>query len=462
MKKRMLACVMFFLLLAGCQSMPMDLSVPSKEGMTIDDDYSSLPGDQKGDVSITTAEEMQLPNALTDLPHLINPLPSFQPLFLDSSTLIDKMTVIDRETGDRRIICNVSGCRHSREDNAICFAATHIPTDGNIRALYKDKYVFDCRLRQSGGGVLGVVKLDGSGYREIYRWPSEVSTSNFSGEVLINGHLYFCMVEEKQGEPIVEEVEDEIHTYMNIESAELCLYDLDFESEKVECLYRKHFDGDHDPYAYTVQYSDKRVLFGYRYKNKTLQDIGMSMTEYMEQSRLSLENVLEIEKRFDVRYDTVIYDIEKRTAQVVEDALEQRCLRAGFAGKAFYEVVTYDVSSITEVRVMDLQTKEINRAETPWKIEYGSADFLIMRPDPPQGNDIWYMLTSDGVVRKGNFSSKGFYPLIQQEVPELLYVAWVPIGRDSTSEEWEFEYIPRETFKALFSEIVDPIPGMSE
>ncbi|MBR5348524.1 MAG: hypothetical protein IK125_04740 [Lachnospiraceae bacterium] len=462
MKKRMLACVMFFLLLVGCQNMPMDKSVPSKEGMTIDDDHSTLPGDQTVDDSITGAEEIQLPNALTGLPYLINPLSSYQPLLLDAATLIDKMTVIDRETGDRKIICNVPGCRHSREDNAVCFAAKHIPTDGNIRALYKEKYAFDCRSRQSGGKALGIVNLDGSDYKEIYRWPSEVSTSNFAGEVLINGHLYFCMVEEKQGEPIVEEAEDEIHTYMNIESAELCLYDLDFESEKVECLYRKHFDGDHDPYAYTVQYSDKRVLFGYRYKNKTLQDIGISMTEYMEQSRLSLENVLEMEKRFDVRYDTVIYDIEKRTAQVVEDALEQRNLRAGFTGKAFYEVVTYDEPSITEVRVMDLQTQEIKRVETPWKIEYGSADFLIMRPDPPQGNDIWYMLTSDGDVRKGNFSSKGFYPLIQQEVPELLYVAWVPIGRDSTSEEWKFEYIPREAFKDLFSETVDPIPGMSE
>ena len=111
---------------------------------------------------------------------------------------------------------------------------------------------------------------------------------------------------------------------------------------------------------------------------------------------------------------------------------------------------------------MDLQTQVIKRVETPWKIEYGSADVLIMRPDPPRGNDIWYMLTSDGVVHKGDFSSKGFYPLIQQEVPEMLYIAWVPIGRDSTSEEWEFEYIPREAFKALFSETVDPIPGMSE
>ena len=451
MKKRIVVYSLLLLLLTGC-------------------------GWQQADATVIT-DEATVPTVSADIPHLITFLSGGSKRFLNVDMLVYNMTVIDRKTGDQSVICNVPGCIHNTpacegsdcmnsSGSDICFAKTHAPTGVNVTALYNGKYVFSYCPKQlasdAGNTYLGIVNLDGSDYKEVYRWTDYVVVTNFADEVLINGHLYFSTVEEKTGEPIVEEAEDGIHTYMNIESAELCLYDLDFESEKVECLYRKHFDVDHDPYAYTVQYSDERVLLGYRYKNKTLQDIGMTMPEYMELAGKSLESSLQIEKRFDVRYDTVIYDIEKRTAQVVEDALEQRYLRAGFAGKAFYGVVTYDELYMTEVRVMDLQTQEIKSVETPWKIEYGSADFLIMRPDPSQGNDIWYMLTSDGVVHKGDFSSKGFYPLIQQEVPEMLYIAWVPIGRDSTSEEWKFEYIPREAFKALFSETVDPISGMSD
>lgn len=338
------------------------------------------------------------------------------------------LAFVDTETGDMMYVCSIPGCTHS--DREKCTALQY---SSECPVLYNDRiYVF--MKNDEGNAALYSLNIDGTDIREHCSFGEYSRESAFGcfGSVRVGDKLYFAVNYLKQ------EV-DYDSRYVKTEFESLSLFEYDFTTDTSRELYKGE-KGYSVGYGVQLYYSAGKLVLNYYLTKKSPEDIGYSIEEYMD---LILngrnEEFMDLLEQMEHTY--YVYEIDIESGE-----------RKQYTGDG--SVIGYQEGRLLLITDnencgwYDMETGEITVVSEETCRKYRQLDGVIVIGTGDVHTEETYLLLFEGEEEpvKWTRTKNDLNFHIECAGDELLYIAWSPAGRDSSGEEWIFEFVDREEF----------------